>query len=226
MLEVIGEIEKRQSDRAAAFIECARGLAVGKKIKIDTIEEVLRESGRTTIDLQRLVARIQKRIRLAAEVRNGLGLDVEGSQLTEQRRKLGLELEDARRRFEEASIPLNVRLSEIRELERRGREAERELLASCPYPELIQQLKQIDDERSALIHQQPPLNREARCEEDAKSFEQEAQRWPEQKAYLLDMAARRRRRSEAALAELERIGQKIAECDVAAKAVQEQMLLP
>lgn len=145
--KIAGRQKQREKARIDDFRGLVRAIAEGKEPDADRVDAVLHDAGKTLDDLRQAVERLQTRMAMNAQLDTMPKQQAEKADLEAKIAKAAEVLSAAEAKFAETVNPLRWRLDAIKNELHQTWSLTQALVESCPYPELVERPKQIDQAR-------------------------------------------------------------------------------
>jgi methyl-accepting chemotaxis protein len=227
--KIAGRQQQREKARIDDFRGLVRAIAEGKEPDADRVDTVLHDAGRTLDDLRSAVERLQKRRAMKAQLDTMPKLEAEKADLEAKIGKAAEVLSAAEAKFTETVNPLRWRLDAIKSELHQTWSLTQALVESCPYPELAERARQIDQARTETHDEATRLHRE--IEEHVKAISQyksqaEMSTFRPHQAEYLDRAKHRENRLAETHAKVKETLKRAEDLEKQEAAIREQMLVP
>lgn len=221
------ELANRKKNAAAEYQQICRRIADNESPTLEAIEAALLAAGKAPDDLRGDVATYRGRVADAALLAELPALEAERGELEGRIATAATAVEGAKKRYQEITMPLQMRIADIDGVRVSEGAAKERLVKTCTDPELLGEANRISNELGELAGRVEPLRADLRRFQGPAGVNDEGtplsadsgDRDPENRA-----AARRYdARARSTLAAVER---KIGALQVAGAANRERMLQP
>ena len=138
--KITGKQKQREKARIDDFPTLVRTIGAGKEPDADQVERVLLSTGKSVEELRAAVELYQRRSVMRTQVNSLPKLESERKEIEQQMTKANAALEEAERQHEETMNPLISQHEIVRHVMQEAELARRQLVETCPYVELNQQL--------------------------------------------------------------------------------------
>ncbi|MBI5865589.1 MAG: hypothetical protein HZB38_13990 [Planctomycetes bacterium] len=233
--ELFSELESRRKDRETDFWATARKLAAGEKVTAAAVEKLLTESGKTPTELQAAVELMAQRAHWHEQRRKAAALEKEQAALRDRVAAEDKRLSAAEKAHADATAPFYARLDEIKAAISDASDARRNLIRTCPDPELKAELAAVTQRLIELRARAAALRERGELVKQADRTEEAADRMAEGLVpgarttridEMRERAARARKVGQEALAALPGVQEEIAKVEREEEAKYERMAKP
>ncbi|MBM3984030.1 MAG: hypothetical protein FJ304_27945 [Planctomycetes bacterium] len=227
--KIAGRQRQREQTRVNDFRSLVRAIAAGQEPNAEHVDGVLTVSGKTLDDLKQAVELYQKRKEMKAQLDAVPALDAEEAEITKRISKAREVFEVAEKKFHEVVDPLRWRREQIAADRIEAMRLPQQLVATCPYPELVERLKKAGREfteahadRTRLEHELGELKKSV---EGLREYAENASFREVRTDYLQrsEFVAKRAAEKEKQLAE---VNQRIERLEKEQEAIRQEMLMP
>lgn len=227
--KIAGRQKQREKARIDDFRGLVRAIAEGKEPDADRVDAVLHDAGKTLDNLRQAVERLQTRMAMNAQLDTMPKQQAEKADLEAKIAKAAEVLSAAEAKFAETVNPFRWRLDTIKNELHQTWSLTQALVESCPYPELVERARQIDQPRSETHDEATRLRNEIEEHVNAistyKAQAEQSTYRPHQVEYL-DRARYRKTLLAETQAKLKETLKRADDLEKLEARIREQMLVP
>jgi predicted nucleic acid-binding Zn-ribbon protein len=227
--KIAGRQRQREQTRVNDFRSLVRAIAAGQEPDAEHVDGVLTVSGKTLDDLKQAVELYQKRKDMKAQLDTVPALDAEEAEINKRIGKAREVFDAARTKFEEEVNPLRWRREQIAAERIEAMRLPQQLVATCPYEELVERLKATERAWREAHAEKDRLDRELvelrKSVQGLREYAENASFWEVRADYLQrsEFVAKRAAEKEKQLAE---VNQRIERLEKEQEAIRQEMLVP
>jgi chromosome segregation ATPase len=146
--KIAGKQKQREKARIDDFRALVRSIGTGKEPDADQVDRVLRDTGKSLDDLRASVELYQRRFALRAQINSLPKLEAERREIEQKIARAVQALETAERLYDETTYPLTGRLEILKQAMFDAERARQEMVETCPYAELRENLHDLERRRT------------------------------------------------------------------------------
>jgi len=161
LIEKVADKQKqREQARVNDFRSLVAAIAAGQEPDADRVDAVLQEAGKSLDDLRAAVEQLQKRKAMKAQLDTMPNLEAERADLETKIGKATEILNASEANYAEMVNPLRWRVEVIKGDLQEMWSLPRQLVESCPYPEMVERAQQIDRQKREVHEEATALRRQ------------------------------------------------------------------